>query len=150
MSRDTTAASAARTNRRASRKEQTEQLRHAGVTDPVLIGDRLGVHSRTIQRYLRELEGDVDRRGTVYPELKPMVLQHLRTYPHLRITAWMLARVLGLPGTAQQTVKKALRSLERDGLVRHEIGARGTTRDLNDCTKVILWSLAEQEQPDER
>ncbi|GGO62981.1 hypothetical protein [Nonomuraea cavernae] len=132
---------------RASRKEQTAQLRNLGITDPALIGDRLGVHARTVQRYLRELEGDVDRRVILYPEIKPQVLEHLRRYPHLRLPAYQLARVLQVSERSGKTVKRALRSLEREGLVRHEIGTR-KEGDYSRAVRVILWSLAEQGQPD--
>ncbi|MFG1709155.1 hypothetical protein ACFLIM_38785 [Nonomuraea sp. M3C6] len=114
-----------------------------------MIGDRLGVHERTIQRYLRELEGDVDRRVILYPEVKPQVLEHLRRYPHLRTSAYMLARAVGLllDETNYGRVESALKSLERDGLVRREIGTR-KDGDYSSSVKVTLWSLAEQGQPD--
>ncbi|MGP3921398.1 hypothetical protein [Nonomuraea sp. 10N515B] len=145
------AASEARIRRRAERKEQTAQLLDLGITDPARIGDHLGVHERTIQRYLRELHGDVDRRGKgqdgefLHQEIKPQVLEHFRKYPHLRISASMLTRALRIPARSSRPVHRALESLEHDGLVRREIGTRGKPGDYRSCVKVILWSLAEQE-----
>ncbi|MEQ4724713.1 hypothetical protein [Nonomuraea sp. B19D2] len=141
-----TAAAASR-HRRAARKEQTAELLDLGVTNPAEIASRTGVHTRTIQRYLRELQGNVDRRGIVYPEVKPLVLAHLRKYPHLRITSCSLARALKIPDTLRGRVNNSLRSLERDGLVRHEICTR-KDGDYGSAVKVTLWSLAEQGQPD--
>ncbi|QFY09577.1 hypothetical protein GBF35_25610 [Nonomuraea phyllanthi] len=140
----TAAATAARRRQRVLRKERTAQLLSDGITDPAMIGEHVGVHERTIQRYLRELEGDVDRRAIVYSSIKPRVMEHLRKYPHLRISAWQLTRVLQLPESSCKTVRNALRSLERDGLVRHEIGTR-KEGDYRSCMKLILWSLLEQE-----
>ncbi|MEV0149757.1 MULTISPECIES: hypothetical protein [unclassified Nonomuraea] len=143
----TTAASAAVRRQRAARKEQAARLLRDGITDLALIGKHLGVCERTVQRYLRELEGDVDRRGIVYLEIKPQVLEHLRRYPHLRISAWMLARALRM--MSYRPVQHALQSLELDGHVRHEIGTR-KEGDYSRAVKVILWSLAEQGQSDGR
>jgi stalled ribosome alternative rescue factor ArfA len=137
------------TRPRAERKEQIAQLLELGVNDSAVIGNHLGVHPRTVQRYLRELEGDVDRRGILYQEIKPQALEHLRKYPHLRISAWTLTRALRIPQRSCRPVLNALKSLERDGLVRHEIGTR-KKGDYSTPVKVILWSLAEQEQPDEQ
>ncbi|TDD32194.1 hypothetical protein E1286_43875 [Nonomuraea terrae] len=139
------AARDARMRKRATRKKQVEDLLQVGVTDTAEIGRHLRVTDRTVQRYLRELQGNVDRRVILYPEIKPLVLAHLRKYPHLRITGCMLARALQIP--FRDRVENALLSLERDGLVRREIGTR-KEGDLRPSMKLILWSLAEQGQPD--
>lgn len=81
----------------------------------------------------------------MYSAVKPGVLAHLRRYPHLTFSAFQLARVLGLPVNSVKVVKNALRSLERDGLVRHEFGTR-RAGDYSDRMKLILWSLAEEGQ----
>ncbi|MEV0617646.1 hypothetical protein AB0I81_30295 [Nonomuraea sp. NPDC050404] len=125
-----------------------------GITDPALIGARIGVHPRTVWRYLHELKGSVDQRGKgqgggfLHLEIKPQVLEHFRRYPHLRIPAFQLARALRLQPYSS-TVLTALRGLERDGLVRCELATRGKPGDLRRNVKVILWSLAEGQRDGE-
>lgn len=148
------AARAARIRQRAERKEKTVQLLRDSITDPALIGEHIGVHARTVQRYLHELKGNVDRRAKgqngefLHREIKPQVLEHFRRYPHLRISAAMLTRALQIPAGSSRPMQRALESLEQDGLVRRELGTRGKPGDYRVCMKVILWSLTEKGQAD--
>lgn len=135
--------------KRVERMRQTAELLDLGVRDAAAIGQRLGVHERTVHRYLRELNGGASRRVTIFPSVKPQVLEHFRKYPHLRISAYMLGRVLGWSADSYVPVLNALRSLEQDGLVRSEVGVRDD-RDFTQKLKVILWSLTEEGKRDER
>ncbi|PRX66180.1 hypothetical protein B0I32_106316 [Nonomuraea fuscirosea] len=126
--------------KRAERKKKAAELLRVGITDTAVIASRIGVDERTVMRYVRELQGDVDRRARgqrdfLYREIKPQVIAHLRAYPQLRISSFMLARAIRMPKL--WVVTRALVSLERDGLVRHEIETRESG-----SPKAILWSLA--------
>lgn len=143
----TAAATEANRRLRAERKEHAARLLNVGIAGVAEISRRLEVSKRTAARYLRELHGGGDRRVILYPALKPLVLEHLRMYPHLRISGYMLARALRIGETSHKVVERALRSLEQDGLVRQEVSTR-REGDYRPHVKVYLWSLAEQGQPD--
>lgn len=120
---------------------QIKQLHAMGITNPHEIAQRLNVNVRTVQRYEHELAGGRDRRVIIYPKYKPLVLEHLRKYPHLRISAWQLTRAIRLHENRHKAVFNALQSLEREGLVRHEIAIR-QDRNYSTPLKVVLWSIA--------
>ncbi|WP_203708512.1 hypothetical protein [Asanoa iriomotensis] len=49
-----------------------------------------------------------------YGQLKPLILTHLRTYPHLAFTPWELAKVLG---RSHGTIRRILLRLAETGEV---------------------------------
>jgi DNA-binding GntR family transcriptional regulator len=54
------------------------------------------------------------RHRLPYGQLTPLILNHLRTYPHLTFTPWELAKVLG---HSHGAIRRTLLRLADDGTV---------------------------------
>lgn len=54
------------------------------------------------------------RQRLPYGQLAPLILAHLRTYPHLAFTPWELAKVLG---HSHGTIRRTLLRLAASGVV---------------------------------
>ncbi|MEV1167427.1 hypothetical protein [Nonomuraea sp. NPDC049784] len=114
------------------------------------IAARLWTTERTVQRYLRELEGR-PRNGNRYDEYMPQVMAHLQRYPRSEFTSTELARVLDIrygnnnryggkyDGSA---LVPTLRRMEREGLILAVHGLRND-RDYSIPLPVTRWRLAQ-------
>ncbi|NRQ34475.1 hypothetical protein HII36_21840 [Nonomuraea sp. NN258] len=90
-------------------------MQSEGISSPRALAERLGgVSERSVQRYLRDLEGRC-RRTDHYEEWMPLILEHLRRYPRSRFTRCEPARVV--MGDRFVTLGSTLRRMEREELV---------------------------------
>ncbi|GIH26008.1 hypothetical protein Aph01nite_43180 [Acrocarpospora phusangensis] len=59
--------------------------------------ERIGVHRRTAERYEQRIRQEQGVPGPRRPDrwMDPLILDHLRTHPGIRVSAYDLARVIG-------------------------------------------------------
>ncbi len=103
--------------RTVDRLQVFQQLREEGITKRAELAHRLGVHPRTVYRYVRRVDGPANRRD-VYDVLGPRVLAHLRKFPDARLSYIDVQKVLGEPESARSAIQHLMRRMARDGLVR--------------------------------
>ncbi|MEU8195324.1 HTH domain-containing protein [Microbispora amethystogenes] len=94
-----------------------QQLRKEGITKRAELADKLGVHPRTVYRYVRMVDGPANRRN-LYEVLGPRILAHLRNFPDARLSYLDVQKVLGEPDSSGSSLQDLLRRMARDGLLR--------------------------------
>lgn len=125
--------------RTRQRLEMIRQLRRDGIADYDVLAYRLGVHRRTIERYMHLVNGP-QRDG--YAEFSPLILAHLRRYPNARLSALDVWRAIGCPGGSSRAVVTVLRRMTREGLLDAVVEPRDTS---SPTTIVTRWQLPEQQ-----
>jgi DNA-binding CsgD family transcriptional regulator len=89
---------------------------------PRELAARIGVSERTVQRYLRDINGGPRRPPTHYERLMPRIVAHMRRFPQSRFTRCELARVL--LGDRTANLEWTLRRMEQSGLVTSTVEPR--------------------------